>query len=536
MNPVENEQSTSPDWFDRASDWCNPILVKEVRQALKSRAFVVTFLLLLLGSWMISAFGLLAAGPSVEYGSMGQWFFMFYFGVLCVALGVVVPFGAFRSLLNERDDNTYELLSITSLSPGQIVRGKWACAIVQTLLFYSAIAPFIAFTSLLQGFDFAQAAVLLVAAFYGSLSLSITTLMLSTTATQRVWQGFLSMAVVSALCVLIGMVVSGLSTLMMFPLPLDEPDFWWLVVFGVIMSGTYQWLFYQIAAARLTFESENRSTGIRLTASGQFWLFWAFAAFYYAYTRRRVDQELVYFLISVSGVHLALVGLAFAAEPDPLSRRVRRTLPRLAAARPFWVPLLPGGSRGYIYLLLHVVALWLLAVVAWALLQTGPGTSFAEALRRLIVAPRLGWRDPTILFATAVCCYIVIYAGLAACFLRWGQAITPAFQGAHARTVIVILIAAGGIVPISIRIGRFVNYGDVSTGDILFPLWMFLNIFRNVATARQMWVIFAWAVVVVALNIPAMIRAAKTVLAGPVESASRPHVIALEPTPEPAGA
>ncbi|MDQ3329286.1 MAG: hypothetical protein M3552_01325 [Planctomycetota bacterium] len=526
MSVIPDEDVARRDWFDRASDWCNPILVKEVRQALKSRAFVVTFLLLLLGSWMISAFGLLAAGPSVEYGSVGQAFFTFYFGVLCMALGVVVPFGAFRSLLNERDDNTYELLSITSLTPGQIVRGKWACAIVQTLLFYSAIAPFIAFTSLLQGFDFAQAGVLLIAALYGSLALSITTLMLSTTAKQRVWQGFLSMSVVSGLCGLIALVLSGLSTLMMFPLPLDQPEFWW---------ASYQWLFYQIAAARLTFESENRSTGIRLTASAQFWLFWGCAALYAIYTRVRFGEELVIFLIGASGVHLAIVGLAFSAEPDFLSRRVRRTLPRLAAVRPIWMPLLPGGSRGFLFLLLHVVALWVLAVAAWAMVQDGTGTFAVEKLRTLFVAPRYGWRSQPILFATAVCCYIVIYAGLAASFLRWGQLLSPAFQGAHARTIIVILIAAGGIVPVSIRLGRFVSYGDVSIGDVMFPLWMFLNIFRNVATAAQMWTIAAGALVVIALNIPAMIRASRTVLAGPVASASRPHIVAGETILEPAG-
>ena len=34
-------------WLSRAGDWLNPILVKETRQALKSRQFVITFLLVL---------------------------------------------------------------------------------------------------------------------------------------------------------------------------------------------------------------------------------------------------------------------------------------------------------------------------------------------------------------------------------------------------------------------------------------------------------------------------------------------------------
>ena len=48
-----------PPWVDRVADWCNPILIKEVRQSLKSRQFVVTFFLLVAGAWLTAVFGLL---------------------------------------------------------------------------------------------------------------------------------------------------------------------------------------------------------------------------------------------------------------------------------------------------------------------------------------------------------------------------------------------------------------------------------------------------------------------------------------------
>jgi ABC-type Na+ efflux pump permease subunit len=141
------------EWGDKVSDRVNPILVKETRQALKSRQFSITFMLLLVVAWLISAGGALWAGPAIEFGSAGREFFILYYWVLSFAIFLVVPFGSFRSMLNERDHNTYELLSISTLTPGQIVRGKLSSSIVQILIFYSAIAPFIAFTSLLQGFD-----------------------------------------------------------------------------------------------------------------------------------------------------------------------------------------------------------------------------------------------------------------------------------------------------------------------------------------------------------------------------------------------
>ena len=44
-------------WLEGLGDRFNPIVVKEVRQALKSRQFVGTFLLLLLAAWAGSIFG-----------------------------------------------------------------------------------------------------------------------------------------------------------------------------------------------------------------------------------------------------------------------------------------------------------------------------------------------------------------------------------------------------------------------------------------------------------------------------------------------
>ena len=75
-------------WLEQVSDFCNPILVKETRQTLKSRQFVISFMLLLIASWLISVFGMLSAGDAIEYGSTGRAFFGFYYCVLAVAIFV----------------------------------------------------------------------------------------------------------------------------------------------------------------------------------------------------------------------------------------------------------------------------------------------------------------------------------------------------------------------------------------------------------------------------------------------------------------
>ena len=518
--------TAAPDWFDKSSDWCNPILVKEVRQALKSRAFVVTFTLLLLGSWGGAAFGLLVYGQQVEYGRAGQMFFAFYLGVLCLAMLVIVPFGAFRSLLNERDENTYELLSITTLSPGQIVRGKWACALVQGGLFYSAIAPFIAFTSLLQGFDFAQAAYLLVVVFYASAAVSITTLMLGTTVKNRVWQGFMSLAVLGLLAFLFMMSLSMIGSIFYASIPFDDSDFWWVMAFVLVMSASYMFLFYQVAASRLTFEAENRSTGIRATAALQFWMLWIAAGlFYYLSPRATFGEDVLLTLIVLSGLHWMACGLSFAAESDDLSRRVARSIPRQRGLRPFLAALMPGGARGLLFVLLHLMALWLLTATISGINASVAGLrvgGWLVGLFNILTFSHAGWANVPIPLVTAVCAYIALYSGLVAFFQRVGHAVSTAFGPAHARTVIVVLVALGIIGPMGIRASSYMRYNEVSVLDTLFPFWLLGEIFDGNHTTLQLSLVVIAACLAVALNIPAMVRGVAEIMAGP-PVANRPQ-------------
>src|SRR5204863_1400529 len=111
---------------------------------------------------------------------------------------VVVPYSAFRSLAAEREDNTYDLLSITTLRPWQIVSGKLGSAIVQMGVYFSAITPCLAFTYLLRGIDLPTIAVLLTYLFFCSLGLSMVGILLATSTKRRFAHVFVSVAFVGA--------------------------------------------------------------------------------------------------------------------------------------------------------------------------------------------------------------------------------------------------------------------------------------------------------------------------------------------------
>ncbi len=253
------------DWLTRQSDWANPILVKETRQALKSRQFVVTFMLLLVASWLFFVFGVMLGGSAIEFGAVGSQFFQFFYWILAVAVVVLVPFGAYRSLLAEKDQATYDLLSITTLTPRQIIWGKLLSALLQALIFYSAIAPFIAFTSLLQGFDFVEVTVTLIGTLLLSMLISMCAIAVSAIAKQSQWQSFTSMFVLGMLVWSLGLV--GALTAFAQYADLAEPETWWIIGLSVVAAGSYFLLLQKIAQAQLTFESDDRTSGIRMVCT-----------------------------------------------------------------------------------------------------------------------------------------------------------------------------------------------------------------------------------------------------------------------------
>ena len=129
----------------------NPIVVKEVRQSLKSKQFSISFGLTLIAavSWTLIAVSLMI--PRIYFVPAGVQLLTGFFCILQFPLMIIIPFSAFRSLSTETEDSTFELLSISALSAWQIVLGKMTSALLQIMLYLSALAPCIVLTYLLRG-------------------------------------------------------------------------------------------------------------------------------------------------------------------------------------------------------------------------------------------------------------------------------------------------------------------------------------------------------------------------------------------------
>lgn len=482
--------SGPPSWLERVADRMNPILVKETRQSLKSRQFVIAFLLLLAAGWLVSVFATLLNPSQLEYGEAGRELFATYYVILSAAIFVVVPFGAYRSLLTERDEATYEALVITSLRPQQIVTGKLLSALLQTFLFYSAIAPFMAFTALLQGFDFAHVAFMLTLGLAISLWVSMASLAVSAMVKGKVWQTLVSLAVIGGLVWAFGLMCSLAFENRWYAF--DEPEFWMLIGMLAVAGVSYYLLLQQVAVTNLTFEADNRSTGLRIISTVQLLLLAGCVAGVIEYERRRrggtASSDLIWAPMGFALGHLAVMGLFFSTERPGMSQRVRRSLPKNGLFRMLFAPFYPGGERGLLYLWLHVGAAWLVMYLATTEWIKAP---FSDGHRVM----------------TALALYVLIYISLGAAISRWGMALTPAIQPIHARVITILAAALLMILPMFALLVRDYSYGDYSL--IFLP-----NIFFTIERLWRLDVysrsIFAglgvWAAAMLAINLPAMLR------------------------------
>ncbi|MEM9353032.1 MAG: hypothetical protein AAGA92_08460 [Planctomycetota bacterium] len=331
-----------------AAEWANPILVKETRQALKSRQFVATFLIVLIACWVVSIGGVVLIGPRIRYEAAGGVMLLVYYAVLAFPLTVIVPYSAFRSIASEREDNTYDLLSISTLTPWQIIAGKLGSALLQMLVFLSAVSPCIGFTFLLKGVDVLTVALLIGYAALASLGLSAVALLSGTLVQVRYSQVIVSVGlVVTLMGAFYGMILFAQSFIRDSYLVLQEEEFWIVNLALLTLYATTFAIVSCAAAMRISFASENRSTPLRrlLLLQQACFVGWI-AAIAHEEGLRSLPGAVAATTIVLS-VYWYLAGTLMTSEWPFFSRRVQRSLPASKLGRWLLTWLNPGPGTGY---------------------------------------------------------------------------------------------------------------------------------------------------------------------------------------------
>lgn len=134
------------------SDHLNPAVVKDIRQGLRRKGFWISFSLILLVCFGI-ALGIylyIRDDAGRLDGGTALGFFL-----LCITAVqfFILPFSSFLSLLRERNDSAWALLTLTGLGARRILHGKLLAFCLQSALYASAAVPFLLFCYYLNGVD-----------------------------------------------------------------------------------------------------------------------------------------------------------------------------------------------------------------------------------------------------------------------------------------------------------------------------------------------------------------------------------------------
>lgn len=377
------------DWLEDKSDWLSPIVVKEVRQIVRSREFHYSFTAALVVALAIAFYG--AATSIRNDGTSGAGTFTALMTCLTLLGMLVVPIGAFSALRTERMEQTLELVTVTALSARRVVIGKLMAQAVKLLTLFAAMAPFMTMSFLLGGIDFVTIAMSLTVLFLWSIWASSAFLFLSTLFKSRAMSGvvFGAAGIVVFFIMSAGrMAVFGFRGVVGVGggLTGSRTDFWWWL--AMIMTGCVATTmnFVLLAESRLAGSSENRVTPVRVGFFVQFLLIvaWALSYIREAPTNRANAAEA---LAVIGGLHLAMVAAFTVTESMSVPRRVLQQMRTPSRWNWLLALLRPGGGRGAAYVLAQMALL----LFAAALLDSS--------------SDEMSWR-------LAICAYICFFTGV----------------------------------------------------------------------------------------------------------------------------
>ena len=158
-------------------DRLSPMLVKELRQGMRTKAFVGLFLTLQIILGVI----LLSAGAAASSDEAGEIISSIIFIMFSIAVLIIQPMRGITALSSEVKGNTIDMMVLTRLSAWRIVTGKWASIVSQSALLLVTIIPYLILRYFFGGMNLIGEIVFLAVLFLSSTTLTAVTVGLSAT-------------------------------------------------------------------------------------------------------------------------------------------------------------------------------------------------------------------------------------------------------------------------------------------------------------------------------------------------------------------
>lgn len=337
----------------------NPIVIKELRQAVRSWAVTGMLLLFLTVLFITSVGMLLNQSVQVEVNrQFGAQVFAAFLVILAISSMIFIPLYLGIRLAAERVASNTDLLYISTLTPGRIIRGKFLCGMYMAVLFFSACMPFMAFTNLLRGVDLPSVFIVLFFLFCVVCALNQVAIFIACLPLSRPFKVFVGLfgicwcvgAIFPVLFSAFAMMSSGVGAMF------GARYFWdtFFTTAGIVLA--FVGLLHVLSIALISPPSANRALPIRIYVT-VVWMLGGLVAFVWMVKTSTNAPLLVWTFETLFVMSLALI--AIVSNQDKLSQRVRHKIPaRLALRLPAFL-FFNGAAGGLIWIAIISGVTWL---------------------------------------------------------------------------------------------------------------------------------------------------------------------------------
>lgn len=424
-------------------DAINPIVIKELRQAVRGR-FVVTVITLSLVAQLIAVAVMVMTArinmADVNAQPVGNTAFMVLFTLLFTACIFFVPMYSGFRMAAERSDTNVDLLFITTIRARTIVLGKLMTALALVCLLFSTSLPFLIFSYVLRGIDFLSIAFVLAFALIIIATQTTVALFLACIPASKPFKLLLALALFIGTFTLYAPTLAVTNEVMRMGVAAvyQDKD---AMTLTIVFSGatlTFDAVLLVVTTAMIMPAAANRALPVRLALAG-LWCISAAGAAAVTVPARSVVPLGLWAAMQLGIITLVL--MSAIGERETWGPRVARTIPaaglRRAAAFLFYSGA-AGGTLWALGLMIATIAFYFaagarstalddyetigihlinaaLCIAAYALT--------ALLIRRTILArrvpPRLTWAIALLLFLVGAIVPPMIV------FLRWTE--TPEF-------------------------------------------------------------------------------------------------------------
>jgi hypothetical protein len=351
--------------LERLTDWPNPVVVKELRQAVNGRFTGAVLISLLCLQLLIIALSVLFGDVErfAQSRGMGRELFATLQATLLFSATVAMPLYAGVRAMMERTGNNLDLLYVTTLPPRQIVSGKLQAASLLTALVYVASLPLMSLCYLLRGIDLPSMAVVVAGGFLLVVNAIVLALAVGCLPAGRLLRILFAVGFLALLMMVMGFatalarwaITSGMGS------RVTTWAFWQVALVMVALDLLGMRLVFLLTVAMVSPPTSNRALPVRRFLALLWVLTLGAAAVSALLVRAKWPLEGWMYLATWSAAPLLL---AAASGRDRPSAAVVRQLPRNAVLRLLAFPFVSGAPSGFAFALL-----WLTATlyVGWAL-------------------------------------------------------------------------------------------------------------------------------------------------------------------------